>query len=72
DVHKLQNRIALLKTQTENALSRLSSANPTNVLKRGFAIVEKDGKKVLSAKQVACGDNLTITVADGKIDAVVK
>lgn len=72
DVNKLQNRITLLQTKTENAANRLSAANPINVLKRGFAIVEKDGSKVLSAKQVASGDNLKIFVADGQIDAVVK
>lgn len=46
--------------------------NPQNVLKRGYAIVSSAGKPVKSASQVKPGDELTIQVADGRIDVVAK
>lgn len=46
--------------------------DPQNVLKRGYAIVTSKGKTVKSDSQVKSGDELTIQVADGRIEGFVK
>lgn len=60
----------------QNQLDKLETINrqldPQNVLKRGYAIVSSAGKSVKSASQVKPGDELTIQVADGRIEGVAK
>lgn len=60
----------------QKQLEKLETINrqldPQNVLKRGYAIVSSAGKPVKSASQVKPGDELTIQVADGRIEGVAK
>jgi exodeoxyribonuclease VII large subunit len=81
----LANHLALVKTRVDGIAHRLGALDPLATLQRGFAIVEtfplppshREGKGVFpgqlvtSATQVADGDSLTITVADGIIPATV-
>ncbi len=69
---KLQSRTQKCLAQTENATARLSAANPANILRRGYAYVEKDGAKVRSATQVHSGDLLNVTLCDGTLDVAVQ
>ena len=55
----------------ELVLKRLELLNPVQILYRGFSVVEKDGRTVTRSKNLAAGDHLSITFADGKISAVV-
>ena len=55
----------------ELVLKRLELLNPVQILYRGFSVVEKDGQTVTRSKNLAVGDRLSITFADGKISAVV-
>jgi exodeoxyribonuclease VII large subunit len=61
----------LLRVQTQD--QRLSALNPLDVLKRGFAVVDReaDGKLVRSVKQVRKGDELNVRMIDGSFKANV-
>ena len=52
-------------------LERLELLNPVRMLYRGFSVVERDGRTVSHAQDVAVGDRLDITFADGRVSAVV-
>ena len=48
----------------------LHALGPRQILERGYAIVRlKDGPVVSSVAKVAVGDEITVTVADGSLDA---
>lgn len=53
------------------AKGKLDSLNPLNVLNRGYAIAEKDEKIITSSKQLKNGDDFTVILSDGKINAKV-
>lgn len=53
------------------AKSKLDGLNPLNVLNRGYAIAEKDEKIITSSKQLKDGDDFTVILSDGKINAKV-
>ena len=65
-------RMALTKSRIEGLESRLKALDPAATLARGFAVVENvnAGRVVASVSQVAPGDALAITVADGVLPAV--
>jgi len=78
--HKMVLRIEnLVSSIYENAINRidsleriLASFNIKNVLKRGFAIIEKSGKKINSIKNVQQGDIIGTLLKDGKFKSKVK
>ncbi len=53
-------------------IGRLESLNPLSVLTRGYSFVQKDTRVVSSADQLGKGDDITLTFADGSVEAVVK
>lgn len=53
------------------AKGKLDGLNPLNVLNRGYAIAEKDEKIITSSKQLKNGDDFTVILIDGKINAKV-
>lgn len=53
------------------AKGKLDGLNPLNVLNRGYAIAEKDEKIITSSKQLKDGDDFTVVLSDGKINAKV-
>lgn len=59
--------------RTHTLLQRLESLNPAKILQRGFSIVEtSEGKPVKSAKQVAVGDHVKVTLHYGRLICDVK
>lgn len=64
----------LEKKQTYEVLTnQLQLLNPEAILMRGYAIVRNaDNKIVNSVKKIKSGDVLDITLADGKLETVVK
>lgn len=57
----------------QHAASLLEAIHPKTTLKRGYALVQSsDGKLVGSRKRVRSGDTLSLTFADGKVDATAK
>lgn len=67
----LMQKLADSKTSLDNCERVLKNVNPENVLKRGFAIVEKDNKIITRAKQLKEKDNITIKFYDNNKNAVV-
>ena len=51
---------------------KLEALSPLSVLSRGYSIVEKDGKNIKSVTSLASGDQITLRLSDGEIDAIVK
>ena len=74
-VKAIESKIEFIKTDRENRLSVLtgviSKLNPLEILKSGYAVVERSGKKLTTAKFVKVGDEITINLSDGKFDAKV-
>jgi exodeoxyribonuclease VII large subunit len=53
--------------------AKLDALSPLKVLSRGYAITQKeDGAVIRSTKDIAPGDRLVITLADGRIAAVAE
>jgi exodeoxyribonuclease VII large subunit len=67
--HRLE--LSLLRVQAQ--AQRLTALNPLEVLRRGFAVVNRsvDGKLVHSVRQVKRGDGLQIRMLDGTMDVNV-
>ena len=53
-------------------VNRLSSVNPRTVLKRGYAMVHKDGRTMSAAKELCKGDDVVLTFHDGELPAQVQ
>jgi exodeoxyribonuclease VII large subunit len=69
----LANHLGLVRMQVEGVAHHLQALDPLATLRRGFAVVQRTGagQVVSTITQVADGDSLTITVADGLIPATV-
>ena len=50
----------------------ISKLNPLEVLKNGYAIIEKDSKKILKSTNLKVGDEIVINTCDSKIAAQIK
>lgn len=72
---KLKRFMNIYISDKENKLiaakGKLDGLNPLNVLNRGYAIAEKDEKIITSSKQLKGGDDFTVILSDGKINAKV-
>lgn len=53
--------------QLAHARSLLKSMHPSSSLKRGFALIQKNGKLVSSKKQLAVDEQFIVTLQDGDI-----
>lgn len=51
---------------------RISSLNPTAVLKRGYAIIQRNGELIASAKKLHSGDPVKMRFHDGQVPAKVQ
>lgn len=68
---RIVKRIEDKRETLEKLVEVLTKINPLDVLKRGYSIVEKNGKRVSTASQVEVGEDITLIYADGKIDVRV-
>ncbi|MBQ2591313.1 MAG: hypothetical protein II569_06240, partial [Paludibacteraceae bacterium] len=50
----------------------LKFTSPLEIMKRGFAMVSKDGKRVRSAKSLKSGDRISLQMIDGSVEAETK
>lgn len=55
----------------DNLQKSLDLINPQRVLERGFAVVEKNGKRVESINDVAVGDVVVTTLQDGSFEGTI-
>ncbi len=66
-------QVLLQKTQElKYAKSILDNAHPRATLRRGYAIVQSNGKLVSSVKQVSVGDKLKVEFKDGSVNSTVE
>ncbi len=67
----MRQRLLLASHRLSLQCRSLDTLSPLKTLGRGFATVGKKGKLVTSAKQLKSGDDIDITLADGKKQATV-
>jgi len=69
----LSHTLKLKQTRVSGLQQRLVALNPTAILERGYALVQKmDGKLVRRVNQVATGESLTVHVRDGDFGVKVE
>ena len=66
-----QNILNQNKSRLSNNISKLDALSPLKILSRGFSVIESDGKVVTSTEAVEVGDNITLTLSDGKLNCTV-
>jgi len=59
-------------SELSHAKSLLETVHPKATLKRGYALIELEGRLVSSVKQLHVDQNIDVTLRDGKINAKVK
>ncbi|QPW14580.1 exodeoxyribonuclease VII large subunit [Mammaliicoccus sciuri] len=70
---QLVNRIISQKRQAlTSKLAQLDALSPTQIMLRGYSIIEKDDKIITSKNDLKIDDDITINLKDGKINANVK
>jgi len=67
----MESNLLLMNNRLRQQEAVLQAMSPGLVLSRGYAMVEKDGKVVTNAAQLAKGENLNIHMRDGRIQAQV-
>jgi exodeoxyribonuclease VII large subunit len=64
-------RAALEEARARALMDRLAALNPQRVLKRGYAIVRREGSVVASRSDVRPRDRVDITFHDGAISSTI-
>ncbi len=80
DVDALLKRLARAQTvhlqsqrkRLEAGAGKLQAMSPLAVLGRGYSIAKRDGKSVKSVSEIQSGDALTVLLADGSAECLVK
>jgi exodeoxyribonuclease VII large subunit len=65
-------RLRLERQRHQAVRDRLEALHPTNVLKRGYSMVRKEGKIISSAQKLQEGDRATIQFHDGNVPTTVQ
>lgn len=60
-----KNILGIKRLQIDNFADKLTHLSPTNVLKRGYSYVKKDGLTVSSAEQLSVNDKVSLELIDG-------
>lgn len=69
----LMNSISLRRTHLDGWQHRLNALNPLAVLQRGYAVVmERNGQVAHSVQHIHPGDELTIRLKDGRVEALAR
>ena len=66
-----RSRLELLENKTSAAARLIDTLSHESVLKRGFAIVEKDGEIITETANLEKGDEIRVTMKDGSIHSRV-
>lgn len=71
----IESKILSKYKEKENAINMVSSViskmNPLEILKNGYSLIEKQGKKISSTKNLEVDDEVTVNLSDGKVDAKI-
>ncbi len=74
-VREIQNKIEGTIKEKQNTLNSvvgvISKLNPLEILKNGYAIVEKNSSRISSIVDCEVGDNVIVSLLDGKFTAVI-
>ena len=70
-INSFQLNMTKKQAELDSLTAKIEKSNPMNILKSGYSIVEKQGKKITSTKQVEVGENILITLSDGKLNAKI-
>ena len=68
----MQKKVKDEKTKMVEQIAKLDALSPLKTLARGYSIITKQEHMIKSVKQLEKGDNITLTLADGKVPAIVK
>ena len=68
----IKNRIERASYQLEMLSQRTNAVDPIHVLRRGYSIALHDGMAIKDPKSLKKGDEVTVVMASGAIDTVVK
>ena len=60
------------QSQLDILQTKLQLLDPQQLLKKGYSFTTHNGKLITSTTQLAPGDTITTTLADGTVDSVVK
>lgn len=66
------NRFALSREQWSSLDKRINSVSPTLILRRGYAIVRRNGEIIGSAKKLRTSDHVELDFHDGRVPALVQ
>ena len=68
----IKTRFNVAQGELASESARLVALNPLAILARGYGLVQNDnGKTICGVESMSKGDNITITMADGKAYATV-
>lgn len=70
-INKFQLNMTKRQSILDNLATKIEKSNPMNILKSGYSIVESGGKKITSTNQIDLGDEISVTFADGKVNAKI-
>ena len=59
------------RADLEKTLLVIEKSNPMTILKSGYSIIEKDGAKITTTKQLNAGDSIDLIMSDGKVNALI-
>ena len=68
----LKTKIELNSAILEAKISALDNLSPTKIMMRGYSLVYKDDKLIHSVSELSSGDNISVKLYDGEINAAVK
>jgi exodeoxyribonuclease VII large subunit len=68
----VNDRVYADKNRLENMISMISKLSPLEVLKRGFAVVETNGKRATSVKDLNENEDVILRFDDGRAVAQIK
>lgn len=68
----LSSRLREEKIEIREIKARIAALSPLSTLKRGYAVVQKKGKVILDAREVALSDRLDVVLAKGEIEVEVR
>ena len=68
----VEGKVMQNKNKLENMISMISKLSPLEVLKRGFAVVETNGKRAVSVKDLKENEDVVLRLDDGRAVAQIK
>ena len=59
------------RAELEKTLLIIEKSNPLTILKSGYSIIEKSGKKINTVNHINVGDSVDLVLSDGKVEALI-